>query len=438
MLILVTLFAAAAAAGCGQDDPRAERQKAKDPASEGPGGPTMATAPDPVGLGETAEVGPFAVTLNDAARRSAGGGRYAVVDLALENRSREPADASEADFMLRDGQGYSFETGSAPDQRPRPQGRVEPGAKSSGQVAFELGDQQADGRLELVVSLPDRPGARAAYFGFEAEKQEGSDAKPEAAQNEGDESGPSVRPGYRLRGGPERQPFGRGPLLMELRDRQDSEKEADTGSWSYHAGEYLTASITTASSLDAWYGNPGNPGNGEGSGAYMVASEALARQYTDDELIYSLLYQNKEARCAAGPSQDLDRPPYSGKIQTWFECDGVGTTYHVFAAAPEGRACVVVGGARIVSGASEADREAVQHIVDSFEVDCDSLPPSALLETQTTASPSASASASAHAVGIYRAVGEDLRRNASHTQRRGPWFRDPDFGGLGAASARRL
>ena len=38
-------------------------------------------------MGETAEVGPFAVTLNSATRRPADGGRYAVVDLTLENRA---------------------------------------------------------------------------------------------------------------------------------------------------------------------------------------------------------------------------------------------------------------------------------------------------------------------------------------------------------------
>jgi micrococcal nuclease len=55
---------------------------------------------------------------------------------------------------------------------------------------------------------------------------------------------------------------------------------------------------------------------------------------------------------------------------------------------------VVVGGARVVEGASEADQEAVQHLIDRFEVDCGSLPPSAPLESSATASASAEATAS--------------------------------------------
>ncbi len=54
----------------------------------------MAEAPEPVGLGETAEVGPFAVTLNSAAQRPGDGGRYAVVDLTLEKTA--PASTSNA------------------------------------------------------------------------------------------------------------------------------------------------------------------------------------------------------------------------------------------------------------------------------------------------------------------------------------------------------
>jgi hypothetical protein len=125
-LIVLALFAALALTSCGGEEPQAGRQKLKDPASEPSGGPTTAQAPEPVGLGETAEVGHFAVTLNSATRRTTGDSRYAVVDLTLENRSRGSADASEADYLLRDAEGYSFEQGSAPDQRPHPAGQVEP------------------------------------------------------------------------------------------------------------------------------------------------------------------------------------------------------------------------------------------------------------------------------------------------------------------------
>jgi hypothetical protein len=210
-----------------------------------------------------------------------------------------------------------------------------------------------------------------------------------------------VRPGYSLVEDPSGALSVEVPSSWNSETGEDSEGTGGENSWSYYAGEYLKASITTARSLDAWYGGPVKS---EGSGAYMVASEALARSYTDDELIFSLLHQKKQTNCTAGPSQDLDRPPYSGKVQTWFDCNGLGTTYYVFAAAPEGRACVAVGGVRLVQAASEADQEAVEHIVDSFQVDCGSLPPAEPLEpsdgeasatSEASTAPSASATPSA-------------------------------------------
>lgn len=100
----------------------------------------------------------------------------------------------------------------------------------------------------------------------------------------------------------------------------DSENEGGPGSWSYFAGEYLHSSITTASSLDAWYEGPG------ASGAYMAASKALARDYTDYELTHSLLHEGKEQNCTPGPYEDLDRESYLGKVQAWFDCGLDGAT----------------------------------------------------------------------------------------------------------------
>lgn len=398
-LVVLALFVALALTGCDQEEPQAERQKPKDSASEqSEGATTLAQAPEPAGLGETAKVGPFAVTLNSATRRSADGGRHAMVDLTLENRSQQPADASDADYLLRDGEGYSFEAGSAPDQRPRPEGQVEPGGKASGQVGFDLGDEPADGRLELSVSLPDNP--QAARFEFEAEEAKKEpepkpepepEPEPEAAEKN-EPPATSVRPGYSLVEDPSGSLSVEVPSSWSSETGADSEKQGGEGSYSYYAGEYLTSSITTARSLDAWYGNL--PGSGQGSGAYLAASEALAQQYTDDELIYSLLHDDKAAECAEGPARDLDRAPYSGKVQAWFDCNGADNAYYVFAAAPEGRACVVAGVAKIVSGAEEADREAVEHLIDSFEVDCGALPPPTPLASSASASASAEATAS--------------------------------------------
>jgi hypothetical protein len=402
--MILALIAVWAIVGCGQEDPPSDRQRSQSPSSgRTAGDSTTAAAPEPVGVGETAGVGPFSVTLNDAVRRSAGEDRYAVVDLTLENRGQASADASDAGYLLRDAEGYSFEPGSAPDQRPRPEGQLEPGDKASGQVAFELGDEQADGRLELAVSLSEQPEARSARFEFEAKKEKDEpDPEPEAAEQ--DDPAPSVRPGYRLIEDPSGSLSVEVPSSWSSEIGADSEGQGGENSWSPYAGEYLTASITTARSLDAWYESTGS---GLGSGTYMVASEALAERYTNDELIYSLFYEDKQSECTAGPSRDIDRPPLSGKVQVWFDCNGADNVSYVFAAAPEGRACVAVGGARIVPGASDEDREAVQHIIDSFDVDCGSLPPMEPLESQATTSASATASASASASASSESGSDD-------------------------------
>jgi hypothetical protein len=192
-----------------------------------------------------------------------------------------------------------------------------------------------------------------------------------------EDSGPA--PGYDLIQTPDGSLGVQVPPSWGVETGEDSEKQGGASSWSYFAGEYLTSSITTADSLDAWYG-------GDASGAYMMASRALAQNYTDYELTHSLLNANKANNCTAGPYKDFDRASYSGKIQTWYDCGVDNATTYTVAAAPEGRECVVVLGARI---ASEADRKAIQHIFDTFKVDC------GLVTSQPLASPSASASSSA-------------------------------------------
>ncbi len=156
------------------------------------------------------------------------------------------------------------------------------------------------------------------------------------------------------------------PLDWETDTGEASEGEGGSNSWSYYAGEYITASITTARSLDAWkYAGEPTPG------AYIVASRALAQNYTDEELIYSLLFANKAAKCAEGPYEEFERGPYSLKMQEWRACGLNDVTSLVVAAAPDGRECVV---AMSVILASQPDDKAAEHILDSFEVDCGALP----------------------------------------------------------------
>jgi hypothetical protein len=222
--------------------------------------------------------------------------------------------------------------------------------------------------------------SKAAEEGGEAE----SEVQPEqdvAKKGTPEEtSGPA--PGYNLVRTPD------GGLSAEVlpswgvETGEDSEKEAGPNTWSYHVGEYLFSSITTAPSLEVWYG--GEEGS---SGAYLAASRSLA-QYSDYELTHGHFNASKSEACTVGPYKDYNRPPYSGKLQTWYDCGVDGATVYTLAAYPEGRECVVALNARV---SDEADREAIEHLVDTFEVDCERVTSGAL----PTASASATASAEA-------------------------------------------
>lgn len=200
----------------------------------------------------------------------------------------------------------------------------------------------------------------------DAEKQEGPPSEA-----------PDPAPGYDLIETPDGSLSAEVPPGWEVEVGADSEKTGGPNSWSYQAGEYLYSSITTAPNLDAWY----STGT---SGAYFVASRALA-QYSDYELTNSLFNAGKNESCTVGPYKDYNRPPLSGKLQTWYECGVDGATVYTLAAAPESRECVVALNARV---SEEADREAIEHLVDTVEVDC------ARVTSSPLATPSASPAAS--------------------------------------------
>ena len=205
----------------------------------------------------------------------------------------------------------------------------------------------------------DREEAAGAAQPDQSDAAKSGEANQDSAEKKPTEEDFGPTPGYDLIQTPDGSLTAEAPAGWEVETGEDSEKDAGPNTWSYHAGEYLTSSITTAPSLDAWYG-------AGASGAYFVASKALA-QYSDYELTHSLFNANKSTVCTPGPYEDLNRSPYSGKIQTWYDCGVDNATTFTVAAAPEGRECVVVLGARI---SEEADREAIEHIIGTFEVDC--------------------------------------------------------------------
>src|SRR5918995_4954922 len=118
--------------------------------------------------------------------------------------------------------------------------------------------------------------ARSAGEDRDAEKQtqpdQGDTEKPQEEPAPEEASRPA--PGYNLIQTPDKSLSVEVPPSWGVETGEDSEKEAGANTWSYHAGEYLTSSITTAPNLDAWY----STGT---TGVYIVASKLLAQEYTD-------------------------------------------------------------------------------------------------------------------------------------------------------------
>jgi hypothetical protein len=150
------------------------------------------------------------------------------------------------------------------------------------------------------------------------------------------------------------------PSGWEVITGEDSEARS---SWSSFGDENVRSSITASTDLDAWHNTFGVPG------VYIVASRELAQRYTDDELVVSGP-NDFFASCEQGSRRHFDRHPYSGRMQAWKNCAGNGEEDLItLAAAPEGRTCAVVMQIGMYG-------EAGQHILDTFEADCNLLPSS--------------------------------------------------------------
>ena len=143
------------------------------------------------------------------------------------------------------------------------------------------------------------------------------------------------------------------------------DSEAGSG-WSSFADESVGSSITASTDLHAWHNTSGVPG------IYIVASRKLAQKYTDDELVESGPNDFFFSSCEPGARQDFDRSPYSGKMQTWRNCEGNSkANFLTLAAAPEGRECVVL---LQIGMYGQTDVESGQRILDTFEADCGLVP----------------------------------------------------------------
>jgi hypothetical protein len=199
----------------------------------------------------------------------------------------------------------------------------------------------------------------------QADKREGGERVDQSKGNEEPDAGVKAAPGHKVIQAPAGGLTVEVPAGWEADTGEDSEFPSEAPgavNWSSFAGEEITSSITTASSVNAWY-NSDQPS----TGAYLVASKALARDYSNDELIYSGIFSDLANVCDQGPYEDFDNSSLKGKTQIWYNCRGLGIINIMVAAAPEGRECVVVLQARI---ANEAGRDPVQHMLDTVDADC--------------------------------------------------------------------
>jgi hypothetical protein len=150
----------------------------------------------------------------------------------------------------------------------------------------------------------------------------------------------------------------------EWKSATGADSEAGQSSWSSFLGGDVGASITSAPDLKGW-------GASVTVGSYVVASKALAEDYTNGDLVVSGP-NDMSGACTKGDARDFKRGSYQGRIQNWSDCrDEPNLNFYTVAAAPEGRECVVV---MKLGGFGEAERKLGQHVIDTFEVDCGALP----------------------------------------------------------------
>jgi hypothetical protein len=309
-----------------------------------------------------------------------GGGEESVEVPSLEGQTLAAARQEVGeDFELVSSERSSDQPkGTILSQDPRPGARVQRGEEISVAVSSgRAGTQQA--RVPDVVGESEeeaREILESEGFGVKVESREAAEEDVGSVLGQSPSGGSEVRegseveiavgkaagaaPGYNL------VQDATGSLTVEVPPGWGvligADSEGAGGNWSSVVGYGITSSITTAPDLDAWHTQPGAPG------AYIVASRELAQWYTDDELLFSGPNQNlvQSAYCPDTP-QNWDRPPYSGRMITCSNYGGTGATLHLLVAAPEGRECVVL---LQVKTLDEADTEAGQHILDTFEADC--------------------------------------------------------------------
>lgn len=294
-----------------------------------------------------------------------GGGEAERLEVpSLEGRTLEEARAIVGeDFeLVGDGEPGDIVGG----QDPGPGERVTRGSEISVSLSGAVPD---------VVGMPrDEAEETLSAAGFEVEVEEGGDGPAGEVLEQDPAGGGETGEGSKVAitvGADGAEPgyasVADGALRVEVPPGWENITggESETGglSWSSFLGGSVGASITAAPDLEAW-------GASATTGAYVVASKALAQGYTNEQLVTSGPNDLSDV-CTPGTAQDFEEGAFPARVQLWKDCGGNPDLYfYAVAAAPEDRECAVV---MQLGGFGVPERDIAQHLIDTFEVDCAAL-----------------------------------------------------------------
>jgi serine protease Do len=132
--------------------------------------------------------------------------------------------------------------------------------------------------------------------------------------------------------------------------------DTEGGDWLLD-GESVGAAVVASSNLDDFWGTFSTPG------VFFGASNVLAEQYDEDSFLDSLT--DHSDNCAYEGRFDYADPVYAGRYDHYTACGDVGSQIINIVAFPESRELIVWVQTQVVS---DADLEALDRIIDSFEV----------------------------------------------------------------------
>ena len=132
--------------------------------------------------------------------------------------------------------------------------------------------------------------------------------------------------------------------------------DVDGSEWIADDGTLLGPSVAASTNLDSYYGSWSTPG------MTFAALTDLGGQYTMEEVLDLFDYSGE---CEYAGREAYSDPAYTGYYDVWANCGGIGTTFIVIASEPSDQAFINLVSVQAVS---DADFEALDHILDTFFV----------------------------------------------------------------------